>query len=332
MDNKVNIIVPVYNSELYLKDCIESIILQTYKDWELVLVDDGSTDSSRYICDQYSTQDCRIKVYHIPNGGVSHARNFGLKNCCSKWICFIDSDDTIDKDYISVLIDGVLNVDNIQLSVCGYRNIYVSSNIIDPHYVNCNGVIEEIDRYIDACEKSNILNSPVCKLFDRDIIISNNILFDEDICYGEDHLFVLSYLQYTRKVNNSSYVGYNYVHRYTNSLTAPWKNTKKYRVYVQKLITRYIELYNKDNSKLLLHSYNQTIHEHIVRALYYLMNSNEVNKFCEFKILHSIYKGLIYVNPQSAFYKCIHTLMQMPELLSFVFVVLFCKIKKILSV
>ena len=92
---QISVIIPVYNAEKCLHRCIDSILLQTYIDFELLLIDDGSTDSSGIICDGYATQDSRIRVFHKSNGGVSSARNLGLDNALGEWVCFIDSDDEI---------------------------------------------------------------------------------------------------------------------------------------------------------------------------------------------------------------------------------------------
>ena len=90
---KISIIVPVYNAEQWLERCIESIVAQTYADWELLLVDDGSNDRSGDICDRYAASDPRIQAFHKPNGGVSSARNLGLDHAQGEWITFVDSDD-----------------------------------------------------------------------------------------------------------------------------------------------------------------------------------------------------------------------------------------------
>ena len=94
----ISIIVPIYNVEKYLSRCINSVLSQTFPDFELLLIDDGSTDKSGYICDGYAQKDSRIKVFHIENGGVSAARNYGLDNARGEWITFVDADDWIDKD------------------------------------------------------------------------------------------------------------------------------------------------------------------------------------------------------------------------------------------
>lgn len=103
----ISVIVPVYNAEKHLPRCIESIQNQTYKDIELILIDDGSTDTCGEICDRYAGQDRRIRVFHTENGGVSAARNRGLEEAAGEYICFVDSDDYVGRDYVRILYDSV---------------------------------------------------------------------------------------------------------------------------------------------------------------------------------------------------------------------------------
>ena len=97
---QISIVVPVYNVEKYLERCIDSILAQTFTDFELLLINDGSKDSSGLICDKYTEKDSRIRVFHKENEGVSRARNLGISNARGRWLCFIDSDDWVDKEYL----------------------------------------------------------------------------------------------------------------------------------------------------------------------------------------------------------------------------------------
>ena len=94
---KISVIIPVYNAEKYLYRCIDSVLVQTFTNWELLLIDDGSKDSSGVICDEYAAKDARVRVFHKENGGVSSARNLGLDNARGEWVAFVDSDDYIEK-------------------------------------------------------------------------------------------------------------------------------------------------------------------------------------------------------------------------------------------
>ena len=109
----VSVIIPVYNVEIYLRECVDSVINQTYKNLEIILVNDGSTDSSGRICDEYAGLDNRVKVIHRQNGGPSKTRNAGLKKATGKYIYFLDSDDYIENDTFAILVDTAetLNAD-----------------------------------------------------------------------------------------------------------------------------------------------------------------------------------------------------------------------------
>lgn len=206
---KISVIVPVYKVEKYLPECIESILSQTYTNFELLLIDDGSPDNSGQICDEYATRDSRIRVFHKENGGVSSARNLGIDNAKGKWIAFIDSDDTIEPNYLSNF--GHNDSNYVQLYAQGYRIIGIDSKI---HYRRLpnqsNTTKEDAFKYL---EESDINNSPVFKLYSLSIIKQHSLRFDENTSYGEDHLFTLEYFKHVDKVFLSSECGYNYIRR-----------------------------------------------------------------------------------------------------------------------
>lgn len=184
---KISIIAPIYNAEKTLHKCVDSILNQSYKDWELLLIDDGSTDGSALICDEYARQDKRIKVFHKPNGGVSSARNWGLDNAVGEWITFVDSDDYI--------VDETLNLD---------WNIIDEDFLIFPFYYRCcdgkvvfysletKGRIDSLKSFLEKELDKYNFRTPWSKIFKNRII--DNLRFDEKIRCGEDTLFVLSYL------------------------------------------------------------------------------------------------------------------------------------------
>ncbi len=124
---KVSIIVPVYNVETYLEKCVESLICQTHKNIEIILVDDGSTDNCPFLCDVFSKKDSRITVVHKENGGLSSARNEGIKIATGDYIAFVDSDDYVKENYIKLLLNACLE-NNCTISACGYYEYYSESN------------------------------------------------------------------------------------------------------------------------------------------------------------------------------------------------------------
>ncbi|MGO6104493.1 glycosyltransferase family 2 protein [Streptococcus pneumoniae] len=119
MEDLISIVVPVYNVEKYLKKSIESVLNQTYQNIEILLVDDGSTDSSGKICESFSKVDPRIRVFHKENGGLSDARNFGIEQMKGQYVAFIDSDDYISKDYVWKLYSSIKNNDS-EVSICSF--------------------------------------------------------------------------------------------------------------------------------------------------------------------------------------------------------------------
>lgn len=126
--NKLSIIVPIYNVEKYLKKCIDSILEQTYKNLEIILIDDGSTDNSGKICDEYENKDCRIKVIHKKNGGLSDARNYGISIATGDYLGFIDSDDVIDRDMYEILYEKITQY-NADIAICGFKKFFEGENI-----------------------------------------------------------------------------------------------------------------------------------------------------------------------------------------------------------
>ncbi|MCM1115063.1 MAG: glycosyltransferase [Clostridium sp.] len=192
---EISIIVPVYNVEQYLPRCIESILNQTYKDFELILVNDGSTDNSGNICDEFAKKDKRIAVYHQKNGGVSKARNIGLSKSNGTYIMFCDSDDYVDLNWCECLYK-LINNDNVDLGLCGYSFVYNdSSNAKDKViYSNTEYQIYKRNEFFNLY-LSNLINMPWNKIYKKDIILRFHLEFNEAMNYNEDLLFVMKYIQ-----------------------------------------------------------------------------------------------------------------------------------------
>ena len=125
---KISIIVPVYNASAHLNACVRSILAQDHPDWELILVDDASTDSSPALCDGYAAEDERIRVIHATHGGAAAARNRGIEASTGRYICFIDSDDTVEPDYLSYLYELAEGYD-ADIACCGHDEPFEGSKI-----------------------------------------------------------------------------------------------------------------------------------------------------------------------------------------------------------
>ena len=195
MGEKISVIVPVYNVEAYLERCVESILQQTYAHFELILINDGSTDSSGQICDHLASQYENIKVYHIENAGVSNARNMGIQLATGSWVTFIDSDDFVTQDYLATLASAV-------------EGVNVGFVIASLHHIK-NGIVTDIPSHSGKTElwsteetmKELLMTTrtsffPVAKLFKRDLLADEK--FNTNYHLAEDALFLTELLLKTR--------------------------------------------------------------------------------------------------------------------------------------
>lgn len=192
--NKVSIIVPIYNAEKTIKRCIDSILRQTYKNFELLLINDGSKDQSLNIVNEY--KDKRIVVIDKKNEGVAKTRNLGIRKATGDYIMFIDNDDYIDSDYVDTYVNEIVNSDS-DLVIGGYRRINNKKKIL----------FYKIPE--DYPWTKYIIMAPWAKIFSRKFIILNDIEFF-DYCIGEDVYFLLSLLSFKPKISIISYIGYNW--------------------------------------------------------------------------------------------------------------------------
>lgn len=199
----VSIIVPIYNAQKYLDECIESIVNQTYKNIEIILVNDGSTDNSIEICKEYSIKDSRIIVIDKINTGVSDSRNIGIKRSSGEYICFVDSDDFLDSKFVEVMVNAI-SQDYIDMAYCNYM-YYYSGKFIQkkPRLTSKTYDIEELkSRIIDDGTMSGILFGSVwCGIYKKEIIEKYNIKFYEHIKHNEDGVFNIEYCLNANKIN-----------------------------------------------------------------------------------------------------------------------------------
>lgn len=198
-EKMVSVIVPIYNVEDYLKQCVDSIRNQTLHEIEIILIDDGSTDKCPQICDEYAKSDERICVIHQKNAGVSAARNAGLRAAQGEYVAFIDSDDHVAPEYLSILLKYMTPGG---MAACGYICEF------DPTVSKQTGINEAHNYETVSLDRNSAQASVLCggnfdghlfcKLFDNRLIRENNISFREDISYAEDGLFVIQYLHYLK--------------------------------------------------------------------------------------------------------------------------------------
>lgn len=209
----ISVIVPVYRVEKYLKKCIDSILEQTYRNMEIILVDDGSDDSCPDICEEYAKIDKRVKVIHQTNGGLSAARNSGIRAAKGKYISFIDSDDYIEKDMYEVLVKR-MQKDESQLAVCNYMYVDESGNFIESLNKK-NAIIDGVITPKEALERlildRNCYYIPAWnKLYERSLF--KDIQFPEGKL-NEDEFVVHYIYEKCRKISCVEKELYYYVQR-----------------------------------------------------------------------------------------------------------------------
>lgn len=201
---KISIIIPVYNVEAYLIECLKSISAQTFTDWECLLIDDGSPDNSGAICDKYAAKDERFKVFHKPNGGVSSARNLGLDNASGGWVTFIDADDFITPTFIEGLLAPISQGEQLDFVHGGCTN-WVAGKEAELNHSYSSYIGEDPIKLIN-----NIVGYIVTKLFRLDIIKNKLLKFDEKIKFAEDMAFTLDYILAVKRYAFVSETGYYY--------------------------------------------------------------------------------------------------------------------------
>ncbi|MGY0691313.1 glycosyltransferase family 2 protein [Virgibacillus sp. FSP13] len=252
LPNLVSIIVPVYNAEEYLSRCISSILTQTHKLIEVILVNDGSTDDSGLICERYAEKDHRVQVIHQQNAGPSVARNTGITAATGNYIQFVDADDYIQSDMTARLVKA-MNCD-VQLVICGYKimqkrvtSLTVPSNTgVYPH--------AHFLKRIGELYKKIILPSPCNKLYDASLINDYHIRFDKHFKMGEDLLFNLAYINVCDQIHIIRDTLYNYCITHHSLTTAFNKDFVKNQQMLLEQMKRFLtekNCYTGDNRYFL---------------------------------------------------------------------------------
>ena len=201
-EKKISIVVPVYNAEKELPACVESIFRQSFSDWELLLIDDGSRDGSPGLCDRLAERDLRIRVYHKENGGVSSARNLGIYKAEGEYLIFVDSDDTLFAEALMTLYQKARETD-ADLVVCGFTYfVEQSGKCVDnlPEKAFCGGGREYLAERFLADFRREFFNPPWNKLIRRELLLKNDIFFGEEYAICEDMAFSMQVLEKCRGI------------------------------------------------------------------------------------------------------------------------------------
>lgn len=229
MQKELSIIIPIYNCEKYLTQCLNSVLNQTFKNFELILVDDGSTDSSGKICDEYIDKDSRIKVIHKINQGCVLARRAGFEQACGNYISFLDSDDWIDKDFYSYIFEKIENAD---LYCCGFTSEYENGKQNKETNTIESGVYYEktLKNLLKQClyngtfYKNGVFPALWCKVMKKSLLESVIYSIDSSIKMGEDAAITYPVLAASKKIciDNSNCM-YHY-RRLNNSMSTSYDN------------------------------------------------------------------------------------------------------------
>lgn len=221
---EISIIVPVYKAELSLNKCLDSILDQTFGDFEVILINDGSPDSCGSICDAYASKDKRLRVIHKENNGVSAARNDGIKVARGKYITFVDSDDWIEPNMLEGIM-SIIRTDNYDCVVTGILFDFEKDKHVQLRHVNdklrCK-TKHDIGNAVIQLEQSKIFGFCHCKVYKTEIVKDNDIYFSTDISYMEDLIFNCRYFSLidTLYVCQESY--YHYIIGNETSLSSKY--------------------------------------------------------------------------------------------------------------
>jgi glycosyltransferase involved in cell wall biosynthesis len=211
----VSVIIPVFNSERLLKRCVDSVLKQTYTHFELLLVDDGSTDGSADICDKYASVDERVRTFHKLNGGVSSARNLGLQEAKGKYLTFIDSDDWIETVHLELLINHMETRDWVMVWIKNVTDGKIRELKGIPKIYNAD-TVQAVDEICSCIPQFGYVTN---KLYRSSLIRENRILFAEDTHIHEDRIFNITYVQYVKSFIMLPNVSYNYMDDNGDSIT-----------------------------------------------------------------------------------------------------------------
>lgn len=251
---KLSIIVPVYNAEAYIRKCIESIQKQTFKDFELLLIDDGSNDASGRICDAYAQADGRIKVIHQVNKGVSSARNAGLEACRGEYFTFIDSDDWVDECIYERLFNDI-NEYRADIACC---NVWEDNKL--------SFAVSKLRPTVKLCNKEamkHLLRGKVIRGVLWNKLYSSKLLqglrFNTDIFLAEDALFNVEIFSRAQTITYNENKMYHYVHRKDSASHGEFNSKKLSEISAREKIRRIIKNRYPDLEELAFSRYIETI-------------------------------------------------------------------------
>ena len=266
----ISIIMPVFNAEKTVQGAIESVLVQDYSYWELIIIDDGSLDLSGAICDKWSARDSRIKVHHLVNRGVSAARNYGLSCAQGELICFIDSDDKMRSGALQKIVESSTDSD---LLIFGY-NIYpnnIKLGFADTKYYS--SLMQFADDF-KRIHKNHLLNCVWNKCFKKNLIEKYQCTFPVEISMGEDLLFVLDYFKGCNNIRIINDILYDYNVENSESLS------RKYRLDSFSMQKKLKEITDKtfNGNREVMETTSYIFVNHIIEEMKKIVLSQELNR------------------------------------------------------
>lgn len=281
----LSIIVPVYNVEKYLKRCVDSLVNQTYTDIEIILVDDGSSDKSPLICDDYAEKYENVKVYHKQNGGAVSAYILGIKKSRGDYIAFIDSDDWVEVDMYKEMMPHFED-DGINMVFCGYDKVYSDrSSVIDLGVKE--GVYDRGDLkvFVNRPNKNFVSMSRCNKIFKREDILALLPYLDENIRFAEDNLFCMTYtMKFFKK---AYYVDKTLYHYFFNNESV---STKLNKNKLEQFNSVYEKLYEMDKNNEYTKLINSSYIEFVFK-IFRIIRDSECDKKDKYALMKYIVNG-----------------------------------------
>lgn len=286
--SEISVIVPVYNKIRYLNSMLDSVLNQTFSDYELILIDDGSTDGSDEILDEYALKDQRIKVHHIKNGGVSHARNVGLDMASGTYITFIDSDDTVAADYLGTLYKYITE-NSTDIVISGVAKIWPEQSkqtVVLPPYTGKKEMADVLSEFASVQKRTGVYGYCAAKMFSREM--TGNQRFDETLVLAEDFDFYLRLYEKTQSIYFADYAGYYYIQAADNSPMNVKDDEIDYysQLLIQQRFAAFLKgmnAYSDENRKTV----DTSLQNYMYLTLHYASSLSFDEKF---KDVHNIYK------------------------------------------
>lgn len=271
----VSVIVPVYNTELFIERTIQSLLEQTYSNIEIILVDDGSTDSSGEICDSFARNHERIKVYHNVNNGVSYTRNYGLHVAHGEYVHFVDSDDKLPNDFVEKMLHNMISNDS-DVVFCGLARVFEYQEFL----IRLEDRTYSIDDYFVQLYKGDrfTTTSSCIGMYKMQIIRDYGIRFPEELRCGEDAVFVIDYMKHAKKISSIKDTVYYYMYDNEKSATKcifydHYQLEQKRYDKIKNIVTE-----NESLKKISFYYMDKIIRELVIYAQFSPDSSKEIKK------------------------------------------------------